>query len=174
MMILSLCAVLFGVPFVRASVVLLSGLNDTCIHPFVYNNWQPRDARTLWMIMSSCGLTLFACTWTAVPPDIPRMGDGALVIVIRRLLLMFIAYFAPELMAAWAAWQLMCARQVAKDFNDVLGAQRAQLHSDREAVQQSSSAVVLPDNISNSSEGSNAGLLLRLLSQTEINVKLMA
>ncbi|KAG2140485.1 uncharacterized protein EDB93DRAFT_1066168, partial [Suillus bovinus] len=84
--------------------------------------------RTLWMIMSSCALTLFACTWTAVPPDIPRMGDGALVIVIRRLLLMFIAYFAPELMAAWAAWQLMCARQVAKDFNDALGAQRAQLY----------------------------------------------
>ncbi|KAG1864459.1 hypothetical protein C8R48DRAFT_772980 [Suillus tomentosus] len=159
-MILLLCAVLFGIPFVRASLVSSPGLNDTCILPLFSNNWQSSpDARTLWVIMSSCGLTLFACTWTAVPPDIPRLGEGVVVVTIRRLVLMFVAYFAPELMAAWAAWQLICARQVAKDFNDVLGAQRAaaQPNGDCEAAPQSSPAVVLPNAISNSNGSSSAG-----------------
>ncbi|KAG1896117.1 uncharacterized protein F5891DRAFT_1055173 [Suillus fuscotomentosus] len=155
MMILLLCAVLFGVPVCSRFTGFTPG-----ILPLFSNNWQPSpDSRTLWVIMSSCGLTLFACTWTAVPPDIPRLGEGVVVVTVRRLLLMFVAYFAPELMAAWAAWQLICARQVAKDFNDVLGAQRAaaQPNGDCEAAPQSSPAVVLPNAVSKSNESSSAG-----------------
>ncbi|KAG1732797.1 hypothetical protein EDB19DRAFT_1591294, partial [Suillus lakei] len=82
--------------------------------------------RTLWDIISSCGLTLFACTWTAIHLDIPREGEGLVFLpTFRRLCLMVLASFAPELVTAWAAWQLFSACQATKAFNDAFGAQHA-------------------------------------------------
>ncbi|KAG2344047.1 hypothetical protein BDR05DRAFT_883061, partial [Suillus weaverae] len=66
----------------------------------------------------SCGLTLFACTWTAIRPNIPGMDDGKVVVTSRRLFIMAMAMMAPELMITWAAAQFFCAREVAKDFNE--------------------------------------------------------
>ncbi|KAG2028651.1 hypothetical protein BDR03DRAFT_800700, partial [Suillus americanus] len=75
------------------------------------------NTRTLWDIISSCGLTLFVCTWTAIHPDIPGKGEGTINSASRQLLLMFTAFLAPEFVVAWAAWQYLHARQVAKAFN---------------------------------------------------------
>jgi hypothetical protein len=53
------------------------------------------------------------------------------VITFHRLRLMVLAFFAPEIVTAWAAWQLLCARQATKDFIDAgFGAQHAKPHSD--------------------------------------------
>ncbi|KAG2741486.1 hypothetical protein P692DRAFT_201726594, partial [Suillus brevipes Sb2] len=74
--------------------------------------------RTLWDILWSCGLTLFACTWTAVHPNIPSVNDGMVRITFDRLCLMIMALFAPEIMITWAVSQFFLARRAAKDFDD--------------------------------------------------------
>jgi len=152
-----LCAVLFCVPFVVASI---PNLNDT--HIFVLysgDSLSCGNTRTLWDIILSCWLTLFACTWTAIHPDVPGVDEGVVLITFRRLLLMVMAFFGPEFVIAWAAWQFLCARQVAEDFNDAFGTQRTQPNGDDRAVRQSESAISLLGEISNSSKSSSAGQL---------------
>ncbi|KAG2038682.1 hypothetical protein BDR03DRAFT_1009661 [Suillus americanus] len=155
-MTLLLCAVLFSVPFVVAS---LPSLNDTHILTFdAGDSLSCGNTRTLWDILLSCWLTLFASTWTAIHPDVPGMDEGVVATTFRRLLLMVMALLGPEFVVAWAAWQFLCARQVAKDFNDAFGAQRVQPHGDHQAVQQNESAISLlqAGDISNSSSSKNS------------------
>ncbi|KAG1766786.1 hypothetical protein EDD22DRAFT_1009458 [Suillus occidentalis] len=114
-MILLLCVVLCFVPFVCTS---LPSLNDTYILTLdARDSPSCGNTRTLLDILSSCGLTLFACTWTAIHLDIPDVGEGIVAITFRHLLLMVVAFLASEFVVAWAAWQLLCARQVKIDFN---------------------------------------------------------
>ncbi|KAG1814691.1 uncharacterized protein BJ212DRAFT_347280 [Suillus subaureus] len=114
MMTLLPCAILLSVPFVCAS---LPSLNDTSTHALDASNCPSCNTRTLWDILLSCGLTLFACTWTAIHPNIPGMDEGKVAITSRRLFIMVIALIAPELMITWATRQFFSARDVAKDFN---------------------------------------------------------
>ncbi|KAG1814706.1 uncharacterized protein BJ212DRAFT_348306 [Suillus subaureus] len=151
------CAVLFCVPFVVAS---LPSPNDIYILTLDASDFSSCNTRTLWDILLSCWLTLFACTWTAIHPDIPRMGEGKVAITFRRLLLMVMALLGPEFVISWAAWQFLCARQVTKDFNDAFGAQHAKPHGDHRAVQQNEPAILLLDDISDSSKISSAGWTL--------------
>ncbi|KAG2033070.1 hypothetical protein BDR03DRAFT_1075944, partial [Suillus americanus] len=65
--------------------------------------------RTLWNIISSCGLTVFACTWTAIHPDIPRMRERVVVTILRRLVLMDVAFIYPENITTSAASQFLDA-----------------------------------------------------------------
>ena len=101
---LSLC-----IPLCRAS---LPGCNGTTI-PILDVSASPSscNTRTLWEIILSCALTLFACTWTAVHPNIPGMKEGIVAITSRRLFLMVMALIAPELMVTWSARQFFSARQ---------------------------------------------------------------
>ncbi|KAG2147719.1 uncharacterized protein EDB93DRAFT_1103997 [Suillus bovinus] len=138
MTLLVLYAVLFCVPFVCAS---LPSLNDTYIHTLDSSNFSPSDTRTLWDILLSCGLTLFACTWTAIHPNIPGVNDGVVLIIFYRLCLMVVALFIPEFMTIWAMAQFHYAQRAAMDFNRGFGAQRAQSHSDDQAICQSERAV---------------------------------
>ncbi|KAG2338838.1 hypothetical protein BDR05DRAFT_1003916 [Suillus weaverae] len=150
-MTLLLCAVLSCVSFVRAS---LPGLHDTCIHTLDASDCPPCNIRTLWNIISSCGLTLFACAWTAIHPDIPRVDEGVFWHTFRRLHFMMVMLLAPEGITAFAAWQFFSARQAAKDFNDAFGAQCAQPHCDHRAICRSKT---LLGDIPNSSRSSSAG-----------------
>jgi hypothetical protein len=115
MMILLPCSVLLCIPFVYAS---LPSLNDTSTHTLDASKGQSCNTRTLWDILLNCGLTLFACTWTAIHPDIPGMDEGKFAITSRRLFIMVMALIAPELMITWAARQFFSARTTAKVFND--------------------------------------------------------
>ncbi|OAX37467.1 hypothetical protein K503DRAFT_792920 [Rhizopogon vinicolor AM-OR11-026] len=81
------------------------------------------DVRTLSDIIWSCTATLFACTWTAIHPNIPGMDEGKVAIVLRRLFMMVIALLAPELIITWATLQFFSAQKATKDFNDTFGAQ---------------------------------------------------
>ncbi|KAG2369102.1 hypothetical protein BDR07DRAFT_1604982 [Suillus spraguei] len=114
------CAVLFCIPFACAS---RPSLNDTSIHTLDSSDPPSYNTRTLWDIISSCGLTLFACTWTAVHPDIPYMDQGIFSITFRRLFLMVVTLIAPEIITLWAVIQLLTARQLAKNLNDIFGTQ---------------------------------------------------
>ncbi|KAG1781117.1 hypothetical protein EV702DRAFT_1073961 [Suillus placidus] len=92
------------------------------------------NTRALWDILLSCGWTLFACTWTAVHPNIPGMNEGKVAITSRRLFIMAMALIAPELMITWATRQFFSARAAAKDFNDYLDTQPTKAHSDRRDI----------------------------------------
>jgi hypothetical protein len=135
-MTLLLCAVLFCLPFVCAS---LPSLNDTCIQTLDATNCPSCSTRTLWDILLSCGLTLFACTWTAIHTNIPGMDEGVLAIGFRRLFIMVVALISPELIITWATRQFFSARSAAKDFNTEIST-RAETYgnnrdiSDRRAI----------------------------------------
>ncbi|KAG1848509.1 hypothetical protein DFJ58DRAFT_842887 [Suillus subalutaceus] len=58
--------------------------------------------RTLWNIASSCLLTLFACIYSTVHPNIPSPEDSTIRILRRRLGMMIMVLFYPELIIAWA------------------------------------------------------------------------
>jgi len=74
--------------------------------------------RTLWSIVSSCGLTLFACIYSAIHPNIPSPYDGSLRILWRRCGIMIMALIAPELIAAWAIRQWISARILTTQFKE--------------------------------------------------------
>jgi hypothetical protein len=74
--------------------------------------------RTLWTIVSSSVLTLFACIYSAIHPNIPSPKDSPSHILRRRLGIMIMALIAPELMVTWAMRQWLSARHVTMQFKE--------------------------------------------------------
>ncbi|KAG2035036.1 hypothetical protein BDR03DRAFT_923490 [Suillus americanus] len=72
--------------------------------------------RTLWTIISNSILTVYACIYTAIHPNIPSPKDSTLNILRRRLWIMIVALFAPELIVSWTIRQWLSARLVTKQF----------------------------------------------------------
>ncbi|KAG2069344.1 hypothetical protein BDR04DRAFT_1232257 [Suillus decipiens] len=64
---------------------------------------------------SSSVLTLFACIYSAIHPNIPSPKDSPLRILWRRLGIMTMALIAPELIVTWAMRQWFSARRVTKE-----------------------------------------------------------
>ncbi|KAG2363883.1 hypothetical protein BDR07DRAFT_1450530 [Suillus spraguei] len=79
------------------------------------------NTRTFWDIIWNCAATLFACTWTAVHPNIPGLDEGKFIVFSRRLGFMMAALVSPELMIIWATIQFLSACDTAKAFNDAFG-----------------------------------------------------
>ena len=71
------------------------------------------DDRTMWSIVWSCLATLFACSWVAVHPNVPRSTDSEALILGRRLATMGYMLLAPELVILWAARQSLSAKEIA-------------------------------------------------------------
>ncbi|KAG2141422.1 uncharacterized protein EDB93DRAFT_1294695 [Suillus bovinus] len=74
--------------------------------------------RILWTIISSSVLTLFACIYSAIHPNIPSPKDSPNRILSRRLGMMIMALIAPELIVTWAMRQWFSARLITKRFKD--------------------------------------------------------
>ncbi|KJA19237.1 hypothetical protein HYPSUDRAFT_56768 [Hypholoma sublateritium FD-334 SS-4] len=74
--------------------------------------------RSLWTIVWSCLVTIFACTWTAVHPNIPGPTDSGWARLKRRIVVMIYAMIAPEMIATWAMRQYFGARLIMNDYND--------------------------------------------------------
>ncbi|KIK48616.1 hypothetical protein CY34DRAFT_798136 [Suillus luteus UH-Slu-Lm8-n1] len=74
--------------------------------------------RTLWTIVSSSVLTLFACIYSAIHPNIPSPKDSPYRISRRRLGIMIMALIAPELIASWAMRQWISARSITRQFKE--------------------------------------------------------
>ncbi|KAG1817836.1 hypothetical protein EV424DRAFT_1324170 [Suillus variegatus] len=107
---------LLHVPFVCSS---LSSINGTSLSTLDTSDPSScSNTRSLWDIIWSCAVTLFACTGTAVHPNIPGMDEGKFTVYSRRLGIMMMALISPELMITWATAQYLTARNAAKDFND--------------------------------------------------------
>ncbi|KAJ7151313.1 hypothetical protein C8R43DRAFT_886755 [Mycena crocata] len=74
------------------------------------------NCRKLFDIIWGCLVTIFACTWVSVHPNVPPPNQSRLALFWRRLKLMLIAIIAPELMVGFAARQFFTARSFAKEF----------------------------------------------------------
>lgn len=77
---------------------------------------QP-DGRSVWDIVWGSLVTIFACTWIAVHPNIPGPTDSRWCIFKRGLSTMAYALIAPELMVTWALHQYLGARQIMRKYN---------------------------------------------------------
>jgi hypothetical protein len=119
---------LLHIPFVCSSLPSLNGTSVTILD--VSDPPSYRNTRSLWDIIWSCALTLFACTWTAIHPNIPGMDERKLAVLSRRLGIMIMALIFPELIITWATSQFLSAQYTAKAFNDAFGAQLHQARSD--------------------------------------------
>ncbi|KAJ7366323.1 hypothetical protein DFH08DRAFT_929247 [Mycena albidolilacea] len=75
------------------------------------------DSRSLFNILSGCLVTVFACTWVSVHPNVPGPNQGQLALTWRRLGLMLAAVIAPELIAGFAARQFLDARWFSKKYD---------------------------------------------------------
>ncbi|KAF9472931.1 hypothetical protein BDN70DRAFT_967427, partial [Pholiota conissans] len=65
--------------------------------------------RTKWDIIISCFATIFACTWSAIHPNIPAPTDCWWTRFKRQVTIMICALLAPELITYWALKQrLFC------------------------------------------------------------------
>ncbi|KAJ6536901.1 hypothetical protein B0H19DRAFT_863248, partial [Mycena capillaripes] len=72
--------------------------------------------RKLFDISRGCLATVFACTWVSVHPNVPPPNQSRLAFFWRRLQMMVITIFVPELMAAVAARQFLGARRLSKEY----------------------------------------------------------
>jgi hypothetical protein len=105
-----------------------------------------RSCRTVEEIIYSCIAVVFACTWVAIHPNIPRKfavaeeiewweneedaedyretGDSftvhSAVVTLQSVLIMILALITPELIIYWAIRQWFAARQIAKDYEGEL------------------------------------------------------
>ncbi|KDQ58857.1 hypothetical protein JAAARDRAFT_715045 [Jaapia argillacea MUCL 33604] len=76
------------------------------------------NCRTLWSIVHGCLATVFTCTWVAIHPNLPGPDESTFQIYFRRLGIMIMAIFAPELLFLCALKQWVVARRVAKEHKD--------------------------------------------------------
>lgn len=90
--------------------------------------------RTLWSIASSCALTIFACIYNAIHPNIPGPKDSHLRILRRRLGIAAMALIAPELIVAWAMRQWLSARRVTAQFKEHFSYLPPQGHCESKSV----------------------------------------
>ncbi|KAG1886601.1 hypothetical protein F4604DRAFT_1571826 [Suillus subluteus] len=74
--------------------------------------------RTIWSIISSSVLTLFACIYSAIHPNIPSPKDSPNGVVRRRVGIMIMALITPELIVTWAMRQWFSARQVTRQIEE--------------------------------------------------------
>ncbi|KAG0702529.1 hypothetical protein DFH29DRAFT_494496 [Suillus ampliporus] len=136
-------------------------LNATSIHTLdASDSASSCDTRSLWSIVWSCAVTLFACTWTAVHPNIPGMNEGKFVIISRRLSIMILALIAPELMITWAVRQFFSARAAAEEFNQAFRSQRAPAYDSHGDISESTATLLsdLPESNGGHSRSSSASV----------------
>ncbi|KAF9563332.1 hypothetical protein CPC08DRAFT_661932 [Agrocybe pediades] len=72
--------------------------------------------RTLDDIIWTCSITILACTWVSVHPNMPGINDNKLMVWLRRLELMIWAILAPEMIIFWSLRQWLGARRLAKKY----------------------------------------------------------
>lgn len=113
LLLLSLTQLLQGAPVVYIS----DGQGATPVTHAIRNTTVPLGRRETSDIIVSCLVTVFACTWTAIHPNMPSPTDSRWVIFKRRVITMIYALLAPEAITAWALAQHLAARHIAYEYN---------------------------------------------------------
>ncbi|KAF9471545.1 hypothetical protein BDN70DRAFT_819844, partial [Pholiota conissans] len=73
--------------------------------------------RTVRDILISCFATIFACTWSAIHPNIPAPTDCWWTRFKRQVTTMICALVAPELITFWALEQRIAAGEIMNEYN---------------------------------------------------------
>ncbi|KAF9470317.1 hypothetical protein BDN70DRAFT_998971 [Pholiota conissans] len=73
--------------------------------------------RTVNDIIISCFVTIFACTWSAIHPNIPAPTDCWWTRFKRQVTTMICALVTPELMTYFAIRQRLAAREITRQYN---------------------------------------------------------
>ena len=111
----SLFRLLRGAPTVTAATGddpdLLSGVVLLPQRGIVFGTRSTSD------IVTSCLATIFACTWTAIHPNIPSPADSRFNIFKRKFLTTICALIAPEAITLWALRQYLSAKNIADEYN---------------------------------------------------------
>ncbi|KAF9442586.1 hypothetical protein P691DRAFT_779324 [Macrolepiota fuliginosa MF-IS2] len=75
-------------------------------------------SRSTSQILWGCLATIFACTWTAIHPNLSGPKDSGFQRLGRQIVTMYCMIIAPELVAIWAMRQRLAAERLKKEFND--------------------------------------------------------
>ncbi|KAG2139841.1 uncharacterized protein EDB93DRAFT_693085 [Suillus bovinus] len=113
--LLSLCVFLYLVEVIQAAPTTNTTTTTTTSDSVKDPSFT---TRTIWSIISSSVLTLFACIYSAIHPNIPNPKDSPSRILLRRLSMMVMALIAPELIVTWAMRQWFSSRLITREFND--------------------------------------------------------
>ena len=70
--------------------------------------------RTVSSIVWSCALTMFACAWMVVRPNLPGPNDSKMQIFGKRMKLVCVTLLVPEYTLFWALHQRAAARELVK------------------------------------------------------------
>lgn len=74
------------------------------------------NQRSLFDIIWGCIVTLFACTWISVHPNVPSLSDSRSTIIRRRIKIMICALIMPEGVMYWAMRQWLGSRKLARRY----------------------------------------------------------
>ncbi|EIW76460.1 hypothetical protein CONPUDRAFT_64010, partial [Coniophora puteana RWD-64-598 SS2] len=86
--------------------------------------------RSLWTIVSTCLLTVFACVYTAVHHNVPSPYDRRLRLIFRTVWTIMCGIGTPELIVVWAARQWISARYFTKEMNQWLSDEKHESWTD--------------------------------------------
>ncbi|KAG1840518.1 hypothetical protein C8R48DRAFT_620845 [Suillus tomentosus] len=116
-----MCLPLFCIFLYLIEVIQASPTPNTTNTTTTNNSFKAPSftTRTLWTIISSSVLTLFACIYSAIHPNIPSPKNSSWYHILwRQLGIMIMALIAPELIVTWAMRQLFSAHQVTRQFKE--------------------------------------------------------
>lgn len=89
--------------------------------------------RTLGNIMSSCLISILACVYVAVHPNIPGPTQSRLSTSVESLKVVLLTLLAPEWVLAWAVRQFINARRVAAELEEARTQVQRQWENQRSA-----------------------------------------
>lgn len=74
--------------------------------------------RTIYDIVQSCLLTIFACVWTSTHPNINGPWDSGWTCLKRKMIVTLYGLIAPEMVLSWALRQNLGAKEIAEKYNE--------------------------------------------------------
>jgi hypothetical protein len=80
-----------------------------------YNPTSSQDLRTVRDIIYSSLVTILACTWIAMHPNVPGPDDSWFARRFDRVVIFLVALLAPEFIVGWAASQYRAAHYLMKE-----------------------------------------------------------
>ncbi|KZP12330.1 hypothetical protein FIBSPDRAFT_836380 [Athelia psychrophila] len=75
--------------------------------------------RTLWNIVWTCFVTVFACIWVSIHRNVVLDSESAVDAFLDRLRIAALTILVPEYTLAWAVRQWIVARQLSEEFSEI-------------------------------------------------------
>jgi hypothetical protein len=96
----------------RATQALPLPAADQCPLPAEHAQYTRTTIGIVW----SCLVTVIACVWVSIHPNVPGPNETAYAVAFRRLKIGALALVTPELVTTWAIRQRLVAHNLAKKY----------------------------------------------------------